>query len=132
MQHKLAVRGIDEVQAAAVVGELAQAGWQSDSRYVQSLVRNRVAQGYGALRIQAELEASGVADSLIRETLSVVEADWKALAIEVQARKFGRIPRTAAEWQKQFQHLAGRGFSAEQIYAALKREALPDEPLDEP
>ena len=123
MQHKLAQRGIDRERAAEVVGELARSGWQSDTRYVQSLVRTRVAQGFGPLRIESELEGAGVADSLIRQTLVEVDADWKALAVELHTRKFGRIPQTGPEWQKQYRHLAGRGFEAEQIYAALKREA---------
>ena len=126
LQHKLAQRGIGQERAAEVVGELARSGWQSDSRYVQSLVRNRVAQGFGPLRIESELEAAGVADSLIRQTLADAGADWKALAMEVHARKFGQVPQTGPEWQKQYRHLAGRGFEAEQIYAALRREA-PDE-----
>ncbi len=127
LQHKLAARGIEPEQAAAVVGELAQSGWQSDIRYVQSLVRSRIAQGFGPLRIESELEASGVTDGLIREALTAAAADWKMLAVEVQARKFGQVPLTAPEWQKQFRYLAGRGFEAEQIYAALKREAPADD-----
>ena len=123
LQHKLAVRGVDQERAAEVVGELARSGWQSDTRYVQSLVRTRVAQGFGPLRIESELENAGVADSLIRESLAAVNADWKVLAVELHARKFGQVPQTGPEWQKQYRHLAGRGFEAEQIYAALKREA---------
>jgi regulatory protein len=122
LEYKLAQRGIDRDKAAEVVGELARSGWQSDARYVASLVRARVAQGYGPLRIESELEAAGVAEALIRETLAEVGADWKALAAEVQARKFGQVPGSGAEWQKQYRHLAGRGFESEQIYAALKGE----------
>jgi regulatory protein len=124
LQYKLAQRGIDEQRAAEVVGELARSGWQSDARYVTSLVRARVAQGFGPLRIEAELEAAGVADALIRETLAAAGIDWKALAVEVHARKFGQIPKNGAEWQKQYRHLAGRGFDSEQIYAALKQAPL--------
>jgi regulatory protein len=127
LQHKLAVRGIDHERAAEVVGELARSGWQSDTRYVQSLVRTRVAQGFGPLRIESELEGAGVADALIRETLAAVDADWKVLAVEVHARKFGQPPQTGPEWQKQYRHLAGRGFESEQIYAALKREPPAEE-----
>ena len=121
------MRGVDQERAAEVVGELARSGWQSDTRYVQSLVRPRVAQGFGPLRIESELEGAGVADSLIRQALTEVDADWKALAVDLHARKFGRIPQTGPEWQKQYRHLAGRGFEAEQIYAALRREAPAEE-----
>jgi regulatory protein len=122
LEYKLAQRGIDREQAAEVVGELAQVGWQSDERYVRSLVRSRIAQGYGPLRIEAELEGAGVAEALVRESLAAAEADWKALAAQVQSRRFGHAPKSGAEWQKQYRHLAGRGFESEQIYAVLKGE----------
>ena len=122
LEYKLAQRGIDREQAAEVVGELARSGWQSDARYVTSLVRTRVAQGFGPLRIESEREGAGVADALVREALAAVEADWKALAVEVHGRKFGRLPKSGSEWQKHYRHLAGRGFDSEQIYAALKGE----------
>ncbi|HWY26269.1 MAG TPA: regulatory protein RecX, partial [Nevskia sp.] len=122
LEYKLAQRGIAREQAAEVVGELAQVGWQSDERYVRSLVRTRVAQGFGPLRIESELEGAGVADSLIRASLAAAEADWKALAVEIHARKFRHAPKNGPEWQKQYRHLAGRGFDTEQIYAALKGE----------
>ena len=122
LAYKLEQRGIAGERAAEVVGELAQAGWQSDARYVQSLVRTRIAQGFGPLRIEAELEAAGVAAALIRDTLAECGADWRELAAAIQARKFGRPPQGAAEWQKQYRHLAGRGFDAGQIRSALKGE----------
>ena len=122
LEYKLEQRGIAPEQAAEVVDELAQVGWQSDERYVRSLVRARIAQGFGPLRIASELEGAGVADSLVRESLAAAATDWKALAIQVHARKFGRAPQNGAEWQKQYRHLAGRGFESEQIYAALKGE----------
>jgi regulatory protein len=127
LQYKLNQRGIDDGQAAEVVQELARAGWQSDARYVRSLVRSRIAQGFGPLRIEAELEQAGVADALVREALAAAEVDWQAQVVEVHARKFGRTPATAAEWQKQYRHLAGRGFDAEHIHKALRSEAPPEE-----
>ncbi|MBL6752149.1 MAG: regulatory protein RecX [Nevskia sp.] len=127
LQHKLAVRGVEQAQAAAVVGELAQAGWQSDARYVGSLVRSRVAQGYGPLRIESELIAAGVAEPLAREALAGAGADWAQLAEDLRRRKFGALPAAAAQWQKQYRHLAARGFEARHIYRALKSEAPPEE-----
>lgn len=105
---------------------MTEAGWQSDSRYVDSFIRNRVSQGYGPLRIESELESSGVARSLIRECLASAGVDWKEIAVEVWARKFGQPPASAAEWQKQFRFLAGRGFDAGQIRHVLKGQFADD------
>jgi regulatory protein len=126
LRHKLEQRGFDETQAADTVASLACAGWQSDQRYVTSLIRSRVAQGYGPLRIEAELEAAGVTAALIRQSLEEADADWNGIAAAVWSRKFGEPPRGAAEWQKQYRYLAGRGFDAAQIRAALKGEPDPE------
>ena len=127
LKHKLAARGIEPNQAAEAVGALAQAGWQSDARYVASLIRLRVSQFYGPLRIEAELEAAGVADSLVRQSLAELDIDWNALAADLHARKFGEPPGSAAEWQKQYRYFAGRGFDSSQINAVL-RHAPDDAP----
>ncbi len=128
LKRKLVARGIAPEQAAETVKHLAQAGWQSDARYVESLVRQRITQGYGPLRIDAELEEAGVAESLIRETLVAAGPDWKALAEELHRRRFDAPPAAGADWQKQYRFLASRGFESDQIYAALKRHPDEDEP----
>ena len=86
------------------------------------LVRSRAQQGYGPQRIEAELAAAGIPDSEISQALAEAECDWRALAIDIHARKFKAPPSGAAEWQKQYRFLAGRGFTADQIRAALKGE----------
>lgn len=121
LKYKLVRRGHDESTAADIVGQLAGAGWQSDARYAGMLVRSRVEQGYGPLRIRAELEAARVPESEIRAALDAAEVDWAVRAASVHARKFRDAARTPAEWQKQYRHLAMRGFEATQIRAALKR-----------
>lgn len=121
LKYKLARRGHDDAVAGDIVGHLADAGWQSDDRYAEMLVRNRVAQGYGPLRVRAELEAARVDEAAIRAALDAIEVDWSQRACDVHARKFKAPPQGAAEWQKQYRFLAGRGFEPEQIRAALKR-----------
>lgn len=125
LAHKLVQRGHDESAAADIVGQLAGAGWQSDARYAEMLVRNRIAQGYGPLRIRAELEAAGVPQAEIRAALAAIEVDWTAQATALHARKFREPARDAAGWQKRYRFLATRGFEAQQIRAALR--SAPDE-----
>ena len=120
LKYKLERRGHDETTAAAIVGQLAGAGWQSDARYAEMLVRNRIAQGYGPLRIRAELEAARVPDAEVRAALEAAEVDWTAMAMAVHARKFQAVARDAAEWQKQYRFLAQRGFESQQVRAVLK------------
>ena len=55
----------------------------------------------------------------IRKTLDAADCDWTTLAVDVQARRFGGLPQSMAEKQKQWRALAQRGFTGEQIRVAL-------------
>lgn len=120
LKSKLQRRGHDADTASEVVGALADSGWQSDSRYAEMLVRNRIQQGYGPLRITAELEAARMPREEISAALREAGCDWAEQARQLQRRHFGGPPETAADWQKQYRYLAGRGFDAGQVRAALK------------
>ena len=120
LARKLEARGISETDAAAAVAHATGEGWQDDARYADMLVRTRSANGYGPVRIQAELAVAGVPAERIRAALEAAEVDWHALAIEVHARKFRGAPKNSAERAKQYRFLQGRGFDASQISAALK------------
>lgn len=122
LKRKLAARGIADDEAAAAVAHAASEGWQDDARYAETLVRVRVGQGYGPLRIEAELEVAGVAAEHIRAALEAAGVDWRELALQQHAKKFGAPPRSSAERARQYRYLQGRGFDASQIGAALKGE----------
>jgi len=120
LKRKLEQRGISGEDAEAAVADLNKAGWQSDERYAEMLVRSRVNQGYGPVRIEAELTQAGVDDEKIRDALRNAGADWTALAIEAQRRHFAALPKSSAERAKQYRYLAGRGFDSSHISSALK------------
>lgn len=122
LERKLKARGIGAEEAAAAVAHATAQGWQADSRFAEMLVRSRVAGGYGPVRIEAELEVAGVPAEQVRAALEAAEVDWRALAVEVHAKRFGAPPASPAERAKQYRYLQGRGFDAGQIGAALKGE----------
>lgn len=123
LQFKLTRRGLSDDAAGEVVDAMAQAGWQSDERYAEMLVRNRVAQGYGPLRITHELEAVGVDRAGVAAALAAADCDWSVLCAEVYRRRFRQAPQSAQDWQKAWRFLASRGFSAEQVRSVLKGSA---------
>jgi regulatory protein len=120
LKRKLAARDITADDAAAAVAHATSEGWQSDARYAEMLVRTRAANGYGPVRIEAELEVAGVAAEHIAAALDAAGVDWRELAREQHAKKFGAPPRSSAERARQYRYLQGRGFDASQIGAALK------------
>ena len=123
LKRKLEARAVGKDEAAAAVADVTAAGWQSDERYAEMLVRTRVSRGYGPVRIEAELRVAGVPSNKIREALDNAGVDWRAHATEVHAKKFGAAPRSSAERAKQYRYLQGRGFDSSQISAALKGDA---------
>ena len=124
---KLQRRGADADVARDAVRTMADAGWQSDERYAEMLVRNRIEQGYGPLRIRMELTQAGVPDAEIRTALETADVDWTARCVAVCQRKFKKQPSGAGEWQKQYRFLASHGFTAAQIRVALKAALGVDE-----
>lgn len=120
LSGKLRQGGVEPELTAELVESLTGDGWQSDPRFAASRIQNRIAQGYGPVRISAELRVAGLPDAMIREAMESADCDWTALAVETQARKFGGLPSTVAEKQKQYRTLAQRGFTGEQIRVALK------------
>lgn len=125
LARKLAGQGLAEGEASRLVEELRHEGWQSDARYAELLVRSRVSQGYGPRRIGAELTAHGVDAALVREALAAADCDWTALAAQVHDKHFPQAARGAAERLKRYRYLAGRGFEAGHIRAAMQG-AAPD------
>jgi regulatory protein len=123
LKRKLAARGISDDDAAAAVEHAMAENWQSDARYAGMLVRTRIAGGYGPMRIEAELAVAGVPSEQIRAALDEAAVDWRELAVQVHAKKFGAPPRSSAERAKQYRYLQGRGFDGSQIAAALKGDA---------
>jgi regulatory protein len=124
---KLDVRGVSAAMAAAVITRLIAARLQSDARFTELYLRQRSARGYGPLRIALELRERGIDEALISTQLRHVveegEIDWFERAATVYAKKYGGRPiEEIKERAKRMRFLQYRGFSHEQIAAALAGE----------
>lgn len=119
LRRKLQTRGFDPTAIDAVLARLTAQGLISDHRFVDSFIRQHAQRGQGPDRIRAELRQRGVAAEAIEARLSAAEVDWEALAIQVRARKFRERPANRAERAKQSRFLQYRGFTTEQIRAAM-------------
>lgn len=122
LTRKLTDRGIETGAAEEAIAGLARAGLQSDDRYAGQLIRTRVAQGYGPRRIRAEMEQAGLARDSIEQALATADCDWRALAAQQRAKKFGPPPGTTAERIRQQRFLYARGFESDQIQSVLKAD----------
>jgi regulatory protein len=120
LRDKLARRDYDNADIDAALDRLTGEGLADDGRFVSSFVAARIRKGQGPIRIRAELQERGVATALVAAALAEPH-DWLALARDVRQRRFGAaLPADRAAQARQGRFLEYRGFTAEQVRAALK------------
>ena len=123
-RHELAERLRRKGHAAPLVettvADLVREGWLREERYVEQFVAQHARRGHGPQRIRMELREKGVAAEVIEQALDAAAAGWRQAAREARRRKFGLSPPgDYRERAKQARFLQYRGFSSEQIRAAL-------------
>ena len=127
LTRKLQAKGVSCDDAKAVVDQMTEAGWQSNERFTDSLIRSRAAQGHGPIRIRAELATHGLADEAIRSALDNVEEDWARLAHSLVQRRFGEaLHEDRALQRRAGEFLIRRGFTLDQM-----RRATGGNPFDD-
>ncbi|MDX1589508.1 MAG: regulatory protein RecX [Oleiphilaceae bacterium] len=123
LYFKLIQRQFSSGAIETVLNRLEDQGWLDDERFAQVFVRHRVEQGYGPLRILADLQQKGV--HWQPEALSEVTSEqWLEQARAQRQRRFS--PRGPLSWQEQGRQgrfLSRRGFTREQVEAVLNEGA---------
>jgi regulatory protein len=120
LASRLAGDGFDRDVADAAVERLAAEGLQDDARFAESLVRSRIRQGQGPVRILKELEQRGIDPEVAERAIDECGEDWEALARRVRERRFGPgKPKDFPEKARQMRFLEYRGFEPDQITAAF-------------
>jgi regulatory protein len=118
--ERLLRKGHDGANVQVVVAALVQEGLLREGRYVGQFITQRAGRGQGPQRIRMELRERGVDPEAIEAGLDRAETDWLQAAREARRRKFGvSLPRDYRERAKQARFLQYRGFSSDQIRAAL-------------
>ncbi|ABC29017.1 uncharacterized protein conserved in bacteria [Hahella chejuensis KCTC 2396] len=123
LRRKLEAGGAEAEAVEAVIAHLIENNWLSDFRYAEILVRHRAGQGYGPVRISAELKQQGVEADMIRGAFSESGVDWFERAAAVLRKRFREKPESPSELQKQKRYLLQRGFNFDEINEAVKYEA---------
>jgi len=111
LSRKLRRKGWPDRLVAEGIGDLAEAGLQSDERFAESFVRSRAEKSYGPVRIRAELGERGIDRALSDRALAALQFDWLAQAAKWYERRFGVDEASDfKEKQRRRQALARRGF----------------------
>lgn len=119
LQTKLTLRDFPNDDIAAALDRLEEDGLLSDQRFAEAYVRQRVAKGYGPLRIRQELRERGVDDGLIAEALAPWAGQWLEVAAAQHDKHFGRQPEDRRERARQNRYLQNRGFDFDVIRAII-------------
>jgi regulatory protein len=113
LKTKLRQGGYEGEETTAAIDRLGEQQYQDDDRFAEVLLRSRIAQGYGPMRLRVELKSHGVGDARIRELLDAAGADWTALASAQLRRRYGgKGVADPAERARRAQFLLRRGFTA--------------------
>lgn len=105
---------------ATVIPRLEDSGIQSDQRFTEARVRQRAVQGYGPLRIRAELTQAGISRDDTEAALGEAYTDWTEQAWSLIQRRFPKASEDRNEALRAWRWLAGRGFDGGAIRAALR------------
>ena len=98
---------------------LAEENLQSDARYAESFLRQRINRGYGPNRIRQEMRLKGISDTEMNAAMQEESPDWRALAVATFERKFGALPaQDLKEKARRIRFMEYRGFSRDQ-YSGL-------------
>lgn len=115
LEQRLARRDGDDA-ARAAVERLTDMGAVDDARHAAELAEHRLQQGWGPARIEHDLAAAGVEESLVRETLAALDDDDLLAA--------GRVALGTRSGAEGWQRLGARGFDES---VAERLVGLPDE-----
>jgi len=120
---RLTRSGYSETEVAATLERLIEQGCQDDQRFGEMMVRTRVAQGYGPLRIRAELKTHRVSTTEIQVLLDAAEVDWQELARRMLRRRYGQsAPTDHRQRLRRAQFLLRRGFDAATVRSVTRVE----------
>jgi len=111
----------DAIQA--VLDELKEQGYQSDTRFTESFIRAKVNAGNGPFKIKIELREKGICESTALAAFDRQSVDWLVLAENVKKKRFGSDIATTLplnELAKQVRYLKNKGFYQEHIDQVIK------------
>ena len=121
LARKLRQRQLPGVVIDRVLDEFEAEAWLSDERFAEVYAEQRRGQGYGPVRILADLQQRGIRQ--LPPALRAMATDaWVEQAIRLRDRRFG-LTDLADDWAeraRQARFLTQRGYTSEQVERALE------------
>lgn len=102
-----------------LLDEFEAAGWLSDERCAEQWVR-QARERYGPRRVRQQLQAQGIGEELVQQSLASLESSEADDVAAVWARRFGGPPRDLREAARQTRFLLQRGYSPDAVSRWMK------------
>jgi regulatory protein len=120
LAERLVARGFGRPAAEEAVEGLRKERLVDDGRFAEHFVAYHANRGRGPIGIAYKLREAGLSQDQIAVAVDAESADWRNRCAEVRRKRFGaRLPTTWIQRGRQARFLSQRGFSAEQIRAAV-------------
>jgi regulatory protein len=120
LAERLVARGFTCPAAERAVEGLRKERLVDDGRYAEHLVVYHANRGRGPVGIAHRLREAGVPADTIAAAVDAGSADWRRRCAEARRKRFGaKLPATWSEKGRQARFLTQRGFSADQVRAAI-------------
>ena len=120
LSQKLQKKGFAENDVRLAIIRLQDENLQSDERFTESFVNERVRRGHGPIKIMHELRQKGVAEHMVENYVNIEEDQWLNLVQLQYQKKYSDMKvRDYNEWSKRARFLQGRGFTSAQIRSAI-------------
>ena len=120
LAERLVARGFTRPAAEQAVEGLRTERLVDDGRFAEHFVAYHGNRGRGPVGIAHRLREAGVPADTIAAAVNTSDPDWRRRCAEVRRKRFGtKLPATWAEKGRQARFLTQRGFSADQVRAAV-------------
>ena len=127
LRQKLAEKGCSPDDVDTVTALCIDYGFVNDEEYAGSIARHYAAMGYGPGRVRTELNRRGVPKELWEDALAQLGGQDDTIDRLLAAKLRGKDPADRRERDKAAAALFRRGYSWDDIRAALRRYGADDE-----
>lgn len=123
LRAKLQRSGYDADEINAAMKRLVEQHYQDDDRFADVLLRSRMAQGYGPMRLRVELKSHAISDAFFTQWLAECDVDWNAVAAEKLQRRYGSAGSSDPdERARRARFLLRRGFAAATVHTVTRAD----------
>lgn len=120
LERKLASHAESPEELSNLLDDLARCGWLSEQRVIEQVVHARRGR-FGSQRIRQELIDKGIDGELVAAAMAQLRDGDIEAARALWQKKFGSLPRNAAERARQIRFMQGRGFALEVILHIMRQ-----------